>query len=171
LASPGAEQNPSAETQRNIERLFVANIDQTRYHEGAAPALGNVVLLNDKARKYSEFSFDLLTQTLNAARALEPDRLRGRKLPDTIGVIQLTAFLDSQGRLTEISIESHTGDHQVDEIIIDACKRGVWSRNPPPGAMDPDGKYRVRLRAQIRAYEFDRYQVYHYRTEIGLALL
>jgi hypothetical protein len=169
--SPAAESNPSAETQHNIERLFVANIDQSRFHEGREPAPGDTSLLNDKARQYSDFSFAILGQTLSAARAIEPGRLKGRKLPAEIGTIELTATMDSEGRLTDIAIESHTGDHEVDEVIIDACKRGIWSRNPPAGALDADGNIRVRLRAQIKAYSFDRYGNYHYRTELGLALL
>ena len=168
---PATDTNQNAVTQRNIERLFVANLDQARYHEGSAPAPGETNLLNDKARKFADFSFAMLNQTMTAARSLEPDRLKGRKLPDNIGAIELTAMLDAQGRLTEISIESHSGDHQIDEIIVDACKTGVWSRNPPAPAMDPDGKYRVRIRGQITAYSFDRNGVYHYRTNLGLGLL
>jgi len=79
--------------------------------------------------------------------------------------------MDSQGRLTEISIESHSGDHQVDQIIIDSCKQGLWSRNPPEQAIDTDGMYRVRIRGYIRAYSFDLKGRYKYETEFGLGVL
>jgi hypothetical protein len=171
-ASPvNAKPGPNAMVQQNIERLFVANLDQLRYREGPAPTPGNTGLLNDKARKFSEFSYQLLNQTLAAARTIEPDRLAGRKLPNDIAPMVLTAVMDSDGRLTEISIESHSGDHQVDQIIVDSCKQGLWSRNPPQEALDPDGMYRVRIRGYIRAYTFDLAGRYKYETEFALAIL
>jgi hypothetical protein len=171
--SPAADapRNPNATVQENIERLFVSNLDQLRYHEGRAPAPGNVTLLNDKARQFSEFSYQLLNQTLTAARAIEPDRLEGRKLPIDIAPMVLTAMMDSKGRLKDISIDSHSGDHQVDQIIIDSCKQGLWSRNPPEQARDADGTYRIRIKGYIRAYSFDLKGRYKYETEFGLGIL
>jgi hypothetical protein len=163
--------NPNEKVQQNIERLFVSNVNQLRYREGRANAPGDTALLNDKARKFSEFSYQLLNQTLAAARTIESDRLTGRKLPLDIAPMVLTAVMDSQGRLTEISIESHSGDHQVDQIIIDSCKQGLWSRNPPEQAIDTDGMYRVRIRGYIRAYSFDLKGRYKYETEFGLGVL
>jgi hypothetical protein len=170
-ADAASNRDPNATMQQNIERLVVANASQTRYREGRAEAPGETNLLNDKAHKFSEFSYQLLNQTLTAARALEPDRLEGRKLPIDIAPTVLTAIMDSQGRLTEISIEAHSGDRQVDQIIIDSCKQGLWSRNPPAPALDNDGKYRVRVRGHIRAYTFDYKGQYHYDTELGLGIL
>ncbi len=170
-AGADSNRNPNAMVQQNIERLVVANANQLRYKEGRAEAPGATILLNDKARKFSEFSYQLLNQTLTAARSIEPDRLEGRKLPINIAPIVLTAIIDSQGRLTEIAIKSHSGDREVDEIIIDSCKRGLWSRNPPEQAIDTDGKYRLRVRGQIRAYSFDRKGEYQYETELGLGIL
>jgi hypothetical protein len=79
--------------------------------------------------------------------------------------------MNSKGRLTEISIESHSGDHQVDQIIIDSCKQGLWSRNPPEQALDEDGTYRLRIKGYIRAYSFDLKGQYKYETELGLGIL
>jgi hypothetical protein len=166
-----AKRNPNAIVQENIERLFVSNLNQLRYREGRADAPGDTALLNDKARQFSEFSYQLLNQTLTAARTIEPDRLGGRKLPEDIAPMVLTAVMDSKGRLTEISIESHSGDHQVDQIIIDSCKQGLWSRNPPEQALDQDGMYRLRIRGYIRAYSFDLKGQYRYETELGLGIL
>ena len=164
-------QNPNAITQQNIERFFVSKVDQLRYREGRADAPGDTTLLNDKARKFSEFSYQLLNQTLTAARSIEPDRLAGRKLPLDIAPMMLTAVMDSQGRLREISIDSHSGDHQVDEIIIDSCKQGLWSRNPPTQAIDTDGMYRLQVSGYIRAYSIDRQGRYKYETKFGLGVL
>jgi len=169
--SAAADSKPNAMVQQNIERLFVANVNQLRYREGRTDAPGDTALLNDKARKFSEFSYQLLNQTLTAARTIEPDRLAGRKLREDIAPMVLTAVMDSQGRLTEISIESHSGDRQVDQIIIDSCKQGLWSRNAPEQALDSDGKYRLRVRGYIRAYSFDFKGRYKYRTELGLGIL
>ena len=170
-SSGDSTSNTKATVQNNIERFFVSNVNQLRYHEGPAEAPGDTALLNDKARKFSEFSYQLLNQTLSAARSIEPDRLAGRKLPMDIAPMVLTAVMDSQGRLTEISIESHSGDHQVDQIIIDSCKQGVWSRNPPEQALGMDGMYRVRIRGYIRAYSVDRAGQYKYETKFGLGVL
>jgi hypothetical protein len=165
------KRNPNAVVQENIERLFVSNLDQLRYREGRPNAPGDIRLLNDKARQFSEFSYQLLNQTLTAARAIEPDRLEGRKLPEDIAPMVLTAVMDSKGRLTEISIESHSGNHQIDQIIIDSCKQGLWSRNPPKQALDEDGTYRLQINGYIRAYSFDLKGRYKYETELGLGIL
>jgi hypothetical protein len=171
FSATDSKPNPNLAVQENIERLFVSNVNQVRYHEGRADAPGDTTLLNDKARKFSQFSYQLLNQTLTAARTFEPDRLAGRKLPEDIAPMVLTAVMDSDGRLTEISIESHSGDHQVDQIIIDSCKQGLWSRNPPEQALGSDGMYRVRVRGYIRAYSFDLQGRYKYETEFGLGIL
>jgi PBP1b-binding outer membrane lipoprotein LpoB len=166
-----SDQNSNATVQQNIERLFVSRVDQLRYDEGHAEAPTETSLLNDKARKFSDFSYQLLNQTLTAAHNIEPDRLAGRKLPVDIAPMVLTAVMDSQGRLTEISIESHSGDHQVDQIIIDSCKQGLWSRNPPSAAIDNDGLYRVRVRGYIRAYTVNFQGIYKYETDLALGIL
>ena len=165
------EHTSNAMIQQNIERMFVSKVDQLRYREGHADAPGQTTLLNDKARRFSEFSYQLLNQTLTAARSIEPDRLAGRKLPEDIAPMILTATMDSQGRLTEISIDSHSGDHQVDQIIIDSCKQGLWSRNPPQQAMGEDGRYRLRLRGYIWAYSVSFKGLYKYQTEFALGIL
>gem|GEM_PF-1464525 len=169
-ASPSARVS-DAIVQQNVERLFVSNLDQLRYHEGARDAPGETALLNDKAREFSEFSYQLLNQTLKEARSIEPERLAGRKLPLDLAPMILTAVMDAQGRLTEIAINSHSGDREVDQIIIDACKRGLWSRNPPAQAADSDGMYRIRVKGYIRAYVIDLKGRYKYETQLSLGLL
>jgi hypothetical protein len=174
--SPGSsagesEHNPNGVIQQNIERLFVSNVDQLRYREGRTKARGDTALLNDKARKFSQFSYQLLNQTLTAAHSIEPERLAGRRLPDDIAPMVVTAVMDSQGRLTEIAIESHSGDRQVDQIIIDSCKQGLWSRNPPSEALGTDGMYRLRVKGYIRAYTIDIGGRYKYETELALGIL
>jgi hypothetical protein len=170
-ANSGPDRDVNTTVQQNIERLVVANANNLRYRESRAEAPGETSLLNEKAQKFSEFSYQLLNQTLTAARGIEPDKLDGRKLPADIAPTVLTAVMDSQGRLTEIAIESHSGDRQVDQIIIDSCKKGLWSRNPPGQAVASDGTYRLRVRGLIRAYKFDFKGRYHYETQLGLGIL
>lgn len=172
-SNPSATEATSTNStvQQNIDRLFVSNVDQLRYREESPDAPGETRLLNDKAREFSEFSYQLLNQTLKAARDIEPDRLAGRRLPQDISPLVVTAVMDAQGRLTEIQIESHSGDRQVDQIIIDSCKQGLWSRNPPVAAVGTDGMYRLRVTGYIRAYSIDRKGQYKYQTELGLGIL
>lgn len=170
-SSAQPEHVSNAMVQENIERMFVSNVDQLRYREGHADAPGETTLLNDKARRFSQFSYQLLNQTMTAARNIEPGRLAGRKLPEDISPMILTATIDSEGRLTEISIDSHSGDHQVDQIIIDSCKQGLWSRNLPQQAMGADGMYRLRVRGYIWAYSVSFKGQYKYQTELALGIL
>jgi hypothetical protein len=79
--------------------------------------------------------------------------------------------MDSQGRLTEISIEAHTGNHLIDQIFIDSCKQGLWSRNPPAQAIGSDGMYRVRVKGFIRVSGVNFKGRYQYETQLGLGIL
>jgi hypothetical protein len=74
---------------------------------------------------------------------------------EVLGPTVLTAVMDSHGRLTEISTKLIRVTARMDQIIIDACKQGLWSRNPAAQAVDQDGKYQLRVRDRIRAYMFD----------------
>ena len=132
---------------------------------------GGVKLLNDKARQFANFSDLLLQQTLRAAEQAAPDKLENRRVPGDLKPVILTTVLDPQGRLNEIVIDQHSGDLLVDRWFIEACKKGVWSRNPPPGARASDGNYRLRLEGTVINASFDRYGIYSYETAVGLSIL
>jgi hypothetical protein len=164
--SPNEAQNLA---DRNLEQLFRSK-PQSLVHGGAATAAGDRTLLNDKARKFPEFSYALLNQTLIAAQELEAAKLEEHKLPDEIQPMILTAVMTPEGKLTDLAIEQHSGVGAVDRIIIDACKKGLWTMNPPEAALAEDGMFRMRIEGVIGNYGYDREGNSRYITHFGLAL-
>jgi hypothetical protein len=155
-------------TDSNLEYLYLSR-PQSLVH-GDAAAASDRKLLNAKARKFPEFSYALLNQTLVAAQALEAAKLEEHKLPDEIKPMILTAVITSDGKLTDLAIEQHSGVGAVDRIIIDACKQGLWTMNPPEAARAQNGVFRMRIEAMINNAGYDREGNSHYVTHLGLAL-
>jgi hypothetical protein len=164
--SPNEAQNLA---DRNLEHLYLSR-PQSMVHGGAATAAGDRTLLNAKARKFPEFSYALLNQTLAAAQELETAKLEEHKLPDEIKPMILTALMTPDGKLTDLTIEQHSGVGVVDRIIIDACKKGLWTMNPPEAALAQDGMFRMRIEGVIDNYGYDRQGKSRYITHFGLAL-
>lgn len=175
LRATPAPKSPGASRNQDAAGRIAASAPETAYQQGAssvpAGAKGQSRLLNTKAQKYAEFSYVLLNRTLKAAELDAPGRLSQRRVPDDLKTTVLTAVMDSQGRLNEIIINQHSGDLAVDKLFIEACKKGIWSRNPPLGAQDSDGNYRVQVQGTIFNVSFDRYGAYSYETDIGIGLL
>ena len=165
--NPNAAQN-RADT--NLEHLFLSK-QRNLVHGGEARAAGDSTLLNAKARQYPEFTYALLNQALAAAQDLEAKKLERHKLPDEIKPVVLTAVMTPEGRLTEITVEVHSGVGAVDRIIIDACKKGLWAMNPPRAALAGDGTFRMRIEGVINNYSYDLEGNYRYITHLGLALM
>jgi hypothetical protein len=159
--------------QSNIDRFFVATAPDSGFVREPPKSTGptDTTLLNPKAEQFSDFSYAMLNRTLKAVQGFERDRLAQRKLRDDIERVVLVAVMTPDGKLTEIEIEHHSGDHAVDKIVIDACKEALWSRNPPAAALSNDGGYRLRVEGLITNYHFDRDGKYTYTTRVGLALL
>jgi hypothetical protein len=159
--------------QSNIDRFFVATAPDTGFVREPPKSTGptHTTLLNPKAEQFPDFSYAMLNRTLKAVQGFERDRLAQRKLRDDIERVVLVAAMTPGGKLTEIEIEQHSGDHAVDQIVIDACKNALWSRNPPAAALSNDGGYRLRVEGLITNYQFDRDGKYTYTTRVGLALL
>ncbi len=178
---PGGEATPtptnSADktkpaTNEVLTHKIAAEAPKARYTEDVDPGYrGGTRLLNDKARQFANFSQLILDQTLKVAQQMAPDKLEGRRVPSDLQPVILTTVLDNKGRLNEIVIEQHSGDKLVDQWFIAACKKGVWSRNPPPAARMPDGNYRLRMQATVVNASFDRYGIYSYESEVGLSIL
>jgi hypothetical protein len=169
--APGPSRtDPNAAVQRNIDRFYASNPDALRYSDETPPP-GDTRLLNAKAEKFADFAYGLLHQTLLAEQASETARLKKRRLPDNLRPVILTAVMTPMGKLTDISIEQRSGDQIVDNMVIEACKKGLWSRNPPAGALAADGVFRLRIEASINNYSFDRNDDYTYDTHVGLAIL
>ena len=163
-------QEAQKQADRNLEHLYLSK-QHSIVHGGQARAAGDRTLLNTKARQFPEFSYALLNQTLVAAQELEAKKLQEHKLPDEIKAMILIAAMTPEGKLTDISVEQHSGVGAVDRIIIDACKKGLWAMNPPKAALADDGTYRIRIEGVINNYSYDLQGNYSYITHLGLALL
>ncbi|MGH7934507.1 MAG: hypothetical protein ACREQN_15280 [Candidatus Binataceae bacterium] len=157
-------------SQSNIDRFFLSNPQGARYNEDSRPP-GETILLNGKARQYAQFARRLLNQTLAAVQNLESERIASRQMPDHLQPVVLTAVLDPDGKLREIIIDQHSGVGAVDKLLIDGCKKGLWSRNPPAGALSADGNYRLRIEAMIINQSFDRGGIYTFNTRLGLGIM
>ena len=165
---------PQAEVTRyDIDRFYLARqpIAMDPQDEGVKPLHGDVTLLNKKATRYPEFSYQMLNRTLPVAEKSAAAKLNGQQLPGDLERVILTATLTPTGRLSDIAIEQHSGVAAVDHIMIDACKQGLWAMNPPPEAAGPDKNYRVHFEGVIFNYSFDRHGQYSYITHIGVGLL
>ena len=169
-AAAASKNNPNAELQNNPDRFFAADSENTRFHETAPPP-GDTKLMNAKAQQFDHFAYALLKQTLAAAEELEAKEFEQRKLSSELKPVVLTAVMTAVGTLTEISIEQHSGDIAIDRLVIQACKQGLWARNPPKGALASDGNYRLRVQGIIYNHSFNLYGKYTYDTRLGLAIL
>lgn len=160
-------------TRYDIDRFYLAQqpFELDPQEETAVKFKGDMTLLNKKATRYPEFSYQMLKRTLPLAEKLAASTLGGRELPSDIKRVILTATLTSSGRLSDLAIEEHSGVAAVDQIMIDACKQGLWAMNPPLEAAAPDKSYEVHFEGVIYNYSFDREGVYTYITHIGVGLL
>lgn len=156
--------------QANLNRLFLERPGAEQF-AGSAIAPGGEKLLNDKAAHFSQFTRPLLHRLFTTTEDLERQRLAKSGLPDDVRPVIIEATMDGDGQLTELVLLQLSGSGALDQLMIQACKRGLWMRNPPAEARAADGNYRVRIEANIRNYmhstEFADWQ---FRTHLGLAL-
>jgi hypothetical protein len=170
-AAPAPAGDSNAAIQANIDRYYGSETNHPTYGPGPVRPPGDAILGNQKAEQYGDFTYVLARRTLDAAQDLETDKLSQRKMRDDLHPVVLTAVMDPVGRLTEIVIDQHSGDEAVDQIFIAACKKALWSRNPPPGARADNDTYRLRISGKVTNYTFDRYGKYTYKTQVELSLL
>lgn len=170
-ADPAGPEAAQAQADRNLDRLYLSKQQHGLVSGGEARGAGDRTLLNAKARRFPEFSYALLNRTLIAAQELEAKKLQEHKLPDEIKPMILVAVITPAGRLSDISVEQHSGVGEVDRIIIDACKKGLWAANPPKEALAADGVYRMRVEGVVYNNKADLQGNYSYITHVGLALL
>ncbi len=168
-AAPAANQQTT--TNSTLARLYLANPTANLYTGDTKPPPGDATLLNAKARKYPEFGYAMLRQTLKAAQEIEAAKFGQYALPSDIKPVVLRLTLNSHGRLTDIAIEQRSGVAKVDQAMIDACKKGMWAMNPPAGAMAANGVYAIRFEGLVQNYSYDLGGNYTYATHLGLSLL
>ena len=83
----------------------------------------------------------------------------------------ITGTLNPQGMLKELVIEQHSGAAAVDKMIVAACKKGLYIRNPPADAAETSGNYRVRVEARLQNYASIDGEHWKFKTYMGLAVL
>jgi hypothetical protein len=169
-APPPGSQQPNP-TVANIGRFYIANQKTARLVDAPPRPAGDARLLNAKAEQYPEFAYDLVNRTLVLAQDMAPKKLEQHRLPDDIKPVVLTAVMTPEGKLTDIFIERRSGFSAADGLFIDACKQGLWARNPPHGALSNDGNYRLRIEGVIYNYSYDHKGFYSYITHVGLGIL
>lgn len=162
---------PSNQTVSNIGRFYIANQKTAQLIEAPSRPPGDARLVNAKAAQYPEFAYDIANRTLAVAQDMAPQKLEQHRLPEDIKPIVLTAVMTAEGKLTDIYIEHRSGFSAVDQLFIDACKKGIWARNPPPAALSSDGSYRLRIEGVIYNYSYNHENQYTYATYVGLGLL
>src|SRR5262249_19637287 len=127
--------------------------------------------MNPKSAQFAGFSSSLLDKLWGQVRVREGDDDIARlKLPDTLQPVILTATLGPEGKLREIVIDQRSGKTIIDKLFIDACKKSIWTDNPPKAAALPNGTYQVRIQGRIEnfASQKDRWT---FKTYMGIAVL
>jgi len=159
-----------AAVQANLNRLFIERPSEEQ-SAGSVFNPGGQRLLNDKAEHYAQFTRPLLQRLYDATEDVEHQGLARNGVPANLRPVIIEATMDSEGQLTELVLQQLSGSGAVDQAMIKACKKGLWSRNPPPEALMPDGKYRFRIEATIKNYmRPTAYDDWMLRTHLGLAL-
>ncbi len=160
----------SASVQANLNRLFLER-PATEKFAGSATSPGGEKLLNPKAAQFAQFTRPLLHQLFLATEDLEHHKLAKRGVPVDAGPVVIEATMNKDGQLTELVIEQSSGSGLIDQTMIQACKAGLWTRNPPPEALAADGNYRFRIEANIHNYmQITEFSDFMFRTHLGMAL-
>jgi hypothetical protein len=159
------------DTPSTLRRLFLEDPDSPRYAETLIPHT-QVRLLNAKAAEYPGFSNMMITQLLSEMvkeEKLEP--MVTLELAEEISPVIVTAILDNKGQLKELIYVQHSGLAAIDNFVIAACKESLWANNMPKGAGSEDGKYRLRIEAQVSKYSVDREGNHTFVTRVGLGIM
>ena len=159
------------DTPSTLRRLFLEDPDSPRYAEAVIPHT-QVRLLNAKAAEYPGFSNMMITQLLTEMvkqEKLEP--IVKLELSEEIRPVIVTAILDDKGQLRELIYQQHSGLAAIDKFVIATCKESLWANNMPKGALSGDGKYRLRIEAQLSKYSRDRAGNQTFVTRVGLGIM
>jgi hypothetical protein len=159
------------DTSSTLRRLFLEDPDSPRYADTVIPHT-QVRLLNAKAAEYPGFSNMMITQLLSEMvkqEKLEP--IVTLELSEELKPVIVTAILDDKGQLKELIYQQHSGLAAIDNFVIAACKESLWGNNMPKGALSGDGKYRLRIEAQLSKYSADREGNQTFVTRVGLGIM
>ena len=167
--APSAATESSHSQASNPQRFFLAQPGRERI-TGKASAPAYERLLNAKAEKFGEFSSTLLHQVLVAATVLEHGEMETKVVPDNVNPVIITAIMNKDGKLKELIVEQHSGSGALDHLMVEACKQGLWTGNPPPEAMT-DGEYRIRIEGRLKNFSTSDQKHWEFETHVGLGLL
>jgi len=59
----------------------------------------------------------------------------------------------------------------MDKLMIDACKKALYLRNPPADAAVANGDYEVRIEARMENFSTMDGEHWDFKTYMGLAIL
>ncbi len=159
----------SANAAPDMQRLFTAQPGSER-SVGKTTAPADERLLNTKAAKFGEFSSTLVHQVLIAAVRLQQGEMETKVIPDNASPVIITAIMNKDGKLKELILEQRSGSGALDHLMVEACKQGLWTSNPPPEAMT-DGEYRFRIEGRMKNFSTADQRHWKFETHVGLALL
>src|SRR5204863_4102626 len=123
------------------------------------------------AARFALFSQALIHQVFVAAQEFERKSIATETLPPDIGQTVVSAKMTPAGHLQELVLEKHSGSGAVDHVVIEACRKGLWTENPPPKALAADGFYRIRIEARITNFNRPTQErIWNFDTSLGIAL-
>jgi hypothetical protein len=182
--APGNALNPFGKKDQIIARRVASEDDDVSMPTIDLGALGTVRhagddkhpceqrLLNKKAAQFEMVSIHLMDQVFSQIRHLQStDEVSHLKLPTDLRWVIITGTLNHDGMLRELVIEQHSGTAAMDKMMIAACKKGLWLRNPPPAAADASGNYKVRIEGRMENFASLDGEHWEFTTYMGLAIL
>lgn len=182
--APGNPLSPFGKQEQTIARRVASDDNGQGGATGNLDAVGDVRhigddkhpgeerLLNKKAAQFSQLSMRLMDQIFIQMRHLQDeDQFSRLKLPTDLKWVIILGTLNSQGVLKELELEQHSGMAAVDKMVIAACKKGLFIRNPPAEAADSTGGYKVRVEARFENFASSDGEHWQFKTYIGLAIL
>lgn len=132
---------------------------------------GTVRLLNDKAAKFGNFSAVILDRVyVQLTIAEKTEEISRINLPSELKPVVITATLDKTGKLTELILDQHCGKAQIDQMMIDVCKKALWYENPPAAALSGDGNYKLTFRLTLRNYASSDERHWNFITDLAMGI-
>ncbi len=182
--APGNSLSPFDKHAQTIARRVAAGDDASGSNGGNLGAFGTIRhvgddkhpgeerLLNKKAAEFDMLSMRLMDQIFVQIEVLQrQDEISHLKLPTDLKWVIITGTLNRLGVLKELVIEQHSGTSAIDQMVIAACKKGLFIHNPPPEALDDSGNYKVRFEARFENYATLDGEHWQFKTYMGLAIL
>jgi hypothetical protein len=106
-----------------------------------------------------------------ATQQLERKDLVNEVLSSNTQPVLISALLDRTGKLTDLVLEQQSGSGRVDQMMLKACKIGLWATNPPPAAAASDGNYHLKIEAKVMNFNrTTQANVWNFDTRLGLGL-